>query len=42
MNARLGFSLTPSLFANNYDQIETRFDPEHGIAWTYMNPSGAP
>jgi DSF synthase len=42
MNARVDFQLTPSLFEKKYEQIETQFDPELGIAWTYMNPIGAP
>ena len=42
MNARVDFQLTPSLFEKKYEQIETRFDPEFGVAWTYMKPIGAP
>jgi DSF synthase len=42
MNARVDFHLTHSLFDRKYEQIETRFDPEFGIAWSYMNPTGAP
>jgi DSF synthase len=42
MNARVDFQLTHSLFDKKYQQIETRFDPEFGIAWSYMNPTGAP
>jgi DSF synthase len=42
MNARVDFHLTHSLFDKKYEQIETRFDPEFGIAWSYMNPTGAP
>ena len=25
-----------------YKQLETRFDPEEGISWVYMNPKGIP
>lgn len=42
MNARVDFQLTPSLFEKKYDQIETRFDSEFDIAWTYMKPIGTP
>jgi DSF synthase len=42
MNARVDFGLSPSPFQTKYRQIETSFDPEHAIAWTYMNPAGAP
>jgi DSF synthase len=42
MNARVDFPLCPSPFETKYRQIETRFDPQHAIAWTYMNPEGAP
>jgi DSF synthase len=42
MNARVDFQLTQSLFEKKYQQIETRFDPEFGIAWIYLNPIGAP
>ncbi|HEY6864360.1 MAG TPA: crotonase/enoyl-CoA hydratase family protein [Burkholderiales bacterium] len=42
MNARVDFGLSPSPFEKKYHQIETRFDPEHAIAWTYLNPAGAP
>jgi DSF synthase len=42
MNACVDFHLSPSLFEKKYEQIETRFDPELAVAWTYMNPTGAP
>jgi DSF synthase len=42
MNARVDFRLSPSPFETKYSQIETRFDPEYAIAWTYMNPADAP
>src|SRR3954471_24779965 len=41
MNARVEFSLS-SLFAKKYEQLEIKFEPEHSVAWTYMNPIGAP
>jgi DSF synthase len=36
MNARADFCS----FETNYDQLETRFDPEFAVAWTYMKPGG--
>jgi DSF synthase len=42
MNARVDFQLTPSLFEKKYDQIETRFEPEFDMAWTFLKPIGAP
>ena len=30
------------MFQRQYGQIEVRFDPEHAVAWTYLNPSGVP
>jgi DSF synthase len=42
MNARVNFEEIQSIFQRKYDQIEVRFDPEHGIAWTYMKPAGVP
>jgi len=42
MNAPVDFKALEGLFQRKYEQIEVRFDPEQAIAWTYMNPSGAP
>lgn len=42
MNAPVDFKAIEGMFQRKYDQIETRFDPEHAVAWTYMKPSGAP
>jgi len=42
MNAPVDFNVIEGMFRRHYKQIEVRFDPEHGIAWTYMKPSGAP
>jgi len=42
MNAPVDIKAMEGMFQRNYDQIEVRFDPEDGIAWTYMNPAGAP
>jgi DSF synthase len=42
MNARVDFEAIQGIFQRNYEQIEVQFDPEHAVAWTYMNPSGAP
>jgi DSF synthase len=41
MNARVEFSFT-SLFPQKYEQLDVKFDPELAVAWTYMNPIGAP
>jgi DSF synthase len=42
MNAPVDFKAIEGMFQRHYKQLETKFDPELGIAWTYMNPSGAP
>lgn len=42
MNAPLEIEVMEGMFQRRYEQIEVEFDPEYGVAWTYMNPSGAP
>ena len=42
MNAPVDFEAIEGMFQRTYKQLEVRFDPESAIAWTYMNPSGAP
>jgi DSF synthase len=42
MNAPVDFKAIERMFQPRYEQLETRFDPELEIAWTYMNPSGTP
>jgi len=42
MNAPVDFKAMEDMFQRKYHQIEVRFDPEHAVAWTYLNPSGAP
>ncbi len=42
MNAPVDFGAIDGMFQRHYKQLELRFDPELAIAWTYMNPSGAP
>lgn len=42
MNAPVDFGAIDGMFQRHYKQLEVRFDPELAIAWTYMNPSGAP
>jgi DSF synthase len=42
MNSRVDFSLASSPFEKKYQQIDVAFEPQAGVAWTYMNPSGAP
>ncbi len=42
MNAPVDFKAIEGMFQRNYEQLEVRFDPKLAIAWTYMNPSGAP
>jgi DSF synthase len=42
MNAPVDFKAIEGMFQRHYKQLEVRFDPELAIAWTYMNPSGAP
>ena len=42
MNAPVEIEAMESMFQRKYQQIELRFDPEHAVAWTYMNPLGAP
>jgi len=42
MNAPVEIAAMAGMFRKTYDQIETRFDPEHAVAWTYMKPVGSP
>src|SRR5215831_11354840 len=42
MNAPVDFKAIERMFQPRYEQLETRFDAELEIAWTYMNPSGTP
>jgi len=42
MNAPVDFKAIEGMFQRQYSQIEVRFDPEHAVAWTYLNPSGIP
>src|SRR5260370_42606354 len=42
MNAPVDFKAIEGMFQRHYEQLEVRFDPELAIAWSYMNPSGAP
>src|SRR5260221_7535331 len=42
MNAPVDFKAIEGMFQRDYEQLEVRFDPKLAIAWTYMNPSGAP
>jgi DSF synthase len=42
MNAPVELKMIEGMFQRQYDQIEVRFDPEHAVAWTYLNPSGVP
>ncbi len=42
MNAPVDIEAMEGMFQRKYEQIEVRFDPEHGIAWTYMKPLEAP
>jgi DSF synthase len=42
MNAPVDFKAIEGMFQPQYQQLETRFDPDLAIAWTYMNPSGTP
>jgi DSF synthase len=42
MNAPVDFRAMGVMFEKKYDQIEVRFEPEYGTAWTFMKPSGAP
>ena len=42
MNAPVDIKAMEAMFQRKYRQIEVRFDPEHAVAWTYLNPSGVP
>src|SRR5258706_13370550 len=42
MNAPVDFKAIEGTFRREYKQIEVSFDPEHAVAWTYLNPSGVP
>jgi DSF synthase len=42
MNAPVDFKAIEGMLQPRYEQLETRFDPDLAIAWTYMNPSGTP
>jgi DSF synthase len=42
MNAPVDFKAMGVMFQKKYDQIEVSFEPEYGVAWTFMKPSGAP
>ena len=42
MNAPVGFKAMEGMFQSHYKQIEVRFDPDHAVAWTFMNPIGVP
>src|SRR6266853_3324830 len=42
MNAPVDLKAIEGMFQRQYGQIEVRFDPEHAVAWTYLNPSGVP
>jgi len=42
MNAPVDFKAIEGMYQRHYEQLEVRFDPKLAIAWTYMNPSGAP
>jgi len=42
MNAPVDFKAIEGMFRREYKQIEVSFDPEHAVAWTYLNPSGVP
>ncbi len=42
MNAPVDFKAIEGMFQREYKQIEVRFDPEHAVAWTFLNPSGVP
>ena len=42
MNAPVEIEVMEGMFQRKYGQIEVKFDPEYAVAWTYMNPTGAP
>jgi DSF synthase len=42
MNASVDIAAIAGMFRDKYDQIQVRFDPEHAVAWTYLDPVGAP
>jgi len=42
VNAQVDIKAIEGMFQSQHSQIEVRFDPEHAIAWTYMNPRGVP
>src|SRR5258708_27851970 len=42
MNAPVDFKAIEGMFQREYKQIEVRCDPEPGVAWAYMKPTGAP
>jgi DSF synthase len=42
MNAPVDFKVIAAMFQRDYEQIEVKFDPEYGVAWTFLKPSGVP
>jgi len=42
MNAPVDITMLEGMFQRMHSQIEVRFEPEYALAWTYMNPIGAP
>ena len=42
MNAPVDFKAIEGMFKREYEQVEVKFEPEHAVAWTYLNPMGAP
>jgi len=42
MNAPVDLNAIEGMFKRNYEQIEVKFEPEYAVAWTTLNPAGAP
>lgn len=42
VNAPVDITMLEGMFQRRHSQIEVRFEPEFALAWTYMNPTGAP